>query len=208
MNIPDDLLDEVREKMGADPAHGFEHVMRVCVNAAMICRMEGVEDRLVLCAALLHDVVSYPKSDRRSKSSAVESAAAAEAILGRHGFPAGDIRIVSEAIRVHSFSRGAVAKTIESMILQDADRLDALGAVGLARVFSTGGMLGRRLYNPVDPFCKNRAPDDAVWTVDHFFQKLLKLESLMNTDSGKIEARKRTRLLRVYLEHLNEEIYP
>ena len=208
MNIPDGLLDDVRAMMGKDPAHDFEHVMRVCANAGMICNLEGVDDRLVLCAALLHDVVSYPKSDRRSKSSALESAAVAETILGRHGFLAEDIGIVSEAIRCHSFSSGVVAKTMESMILQDADRLDALGAVGLARVFSTGGALGRGLYDPDDPFCKNRDPDDTVWTVDHFFQKLLKLESLMNTESGKTVARTRTRLLREYLKHLGDEIHP
>lgn len=208
MNIPEDLIDEARNMMGNDPAHDFEHVMRVCINAGMICRMEGVDDRLVLCAALLHDVASYPKSDRRSKSSAMKSAMVAETILGRHKFSAEDIRIVSGAIRDHSFSEGIAAKTTEAMILQDADRLDALGAVGLARVFSTGGMLGRRLYNSDDPLCKNRAPDDTVWTVDHFFQKLLKLESLMNTKSGKTEAKKRTQLLREYLRHLDAEIHP
>ena len=208
MGIPKNLIDEVRRMMGNDPAHDFEHVMRVCMNARMICRMEDVDDRLVLCAALLHDVVSYPKSDRRSKSSAMESSMVAKTILDRHRFSAEDIEVVSGAIRDHSFSGGAVAKTIEAMILQDADRLDALGAVGLARVFSTGGMLGRHLYNSDDPFCKNRAPDDAVWAVDHFFQKLLKLESLMNTESGKIEAKKRTQLLLEYLRHLDQEIHP
>ena len=208
MGIHENLIDEVRKMMGNDPAHDFEHVMRVCMNARMICRMEDVDNRLVLCAALLHDMVSYPKSDRRSRSSAMESAMVAKTILNRHGFSDEDIKIVSGAICDHSFSGGAVAKTTEAMILQDADRLDALGAVGLARVFSTGGMLGRRLYNSDDPFCKNRAPDDTVWTVDHFFQKLLKLELLMNTESGKTEAKKRTRLLREYLIHLDKEIHP
>ncbi len=209
MRIPGKMIDEVRGMMaGHDPAHDFEHVMRVCRNARMICRMEGADDRLVLCAALLHDVVSYPKSDRRSESSSLESARVSAALLLRHGFSVDDAKAVSEAVHDHSFSRGASPRTPEAMILQDADRLDALGAIGIARVFSTGGALGRTLYNPDDPFCRERSPDDAAWTVDHFFQKLLKLESMMNTESGRTEAQKRTRLLREYLGHLDGEIHP
>lgn len=210
MSIPGKMIDEVRGMMaGHDPAHDFEHVMRVCRNASMICRMEGADDRLAPCAALLHDVASYPKSDRRSESSSLESARVSEALLLRHGFSAEDARTVSEAVRDHSFSRGAPPpRTREAMILQDADRLDALGAIGIARVFSTGGALGRMLYNADDPFCRERTPDDAAWTVDHFFQKLLKLESLMNTESGRTEAQKRTGLLREYLGHLDGEIHP
>ncbi len=97
-------------------------------------------------------------------------------------------------------------KTLEGKILQDADRLDALGAIGIARVFATGGSLKRPFYNIDDPFCKRRIPDDHTWTVDHFFQKLLKLESLMNTKSGKAEAKKRTRILREFLNQLKHEI--
>ena len=67
--------------------------------------------------------------------------------------------------------------------------MDAIGAIGIARVFATGGSLKRPFYNIDDPFCKTRTPDDRTWTVDHFYQKLLKLESLMNTKSGKIEAK-------------------
>ncbi|MBT8242244.1 MAG: phosphohydrolase, partial [Nitrosopumilus sp.] len=91
-------------------------------------------------------------------------------------------------------------------ILQDADRLDALGAIGIARVFATGGSLKRPFYNTDDPFCKTRKPDDKIWTVDHFYQKLLKLESTMNTKSGKIEATKRTRVLRGFLKQLKQEL--
>ena len=96
--------------------------------------------------------------------------------------------------------------TLEGKILQDADRLDALGAIGIARVFATGGSLKRPFYNIDDPFCNVRNPDDKVWTVDHFYKKLLKLESLMNTKSGKIEAKKRTKVLKEYLKNLKQEI--
>jgi len=94
--------------------------------------------------------------------------------------------IISDAIRDHSFSQNKTPESIVGKILQDADRLDALGAIGIARVFATGGSLKRPFYNIDDPFCKTRKPDDKIWTVDHFYQKLLKLESLMNTKSGKL----------------------
>ena len=84
--------------------------------------------------------------------------------------------------------------------------MDALGAIGIARVFATGGSLVRPFYNPDDPFCKNRIPDDKMWTVDHFFQKLLKLESLMNTKTGKMEAKIRTSVLKEFLNRLKQEL--
>ena len=104
------------------------------------------------------------------------------------------------------FHRKKLPATIEGKILQDADRLDALGAIGIARVFATGGSLKRPFYNIDDPFCKSRSPNDKIWTVDHFFQKLLTLESLMNTKSGKSEAKKRTKVLKDYLKQLKQEL--
>ena len=127
-------------------------------------------------------------------------------ILEKFDFSKEEITIISDAIRDHSFSQNKIPKTSEGKILQDADRLDALGAIGIARVFATGGSLNRPFYNINDPFCKKRLPDDETWTVDHFFQKLLKLESLMNTKSGKAEAKKRTRILKEFLNQLKQEI--
>ena len=80
------------------------------------------------------------------------------------------------------------------------------GAIGIARVFLTGGALGRHLYNPEDPFCKNREPDDGMWNLDHFYTKLLKLEDGMNTETGRRLAKRRGKVLRRYLTDLEEEI--
>ena len=206
MKVIDSIKNEVKKIMDNDSAHDFEHVMRVYKNAQKICILENANEKLVLSAALLHDIVSYPKSDKRSKLSSIQSAKKSEQILKKYNFSKDEIGIISDAIRDHSFSQNTTPRTLEGKILQDADRLDALGAIGIARVFATGGSLKRPFYNIDDPFCKTRTPDDKTWTVDHFFQKLLKLESLMNTKSGKIEAKKRTSTLKEFLKQLKQEI--
>jgi len=203
------LKGQVRKKVGKnDPAHDFEHIMRVYNNAKRLAKMEGINPRLVLAATLLHDIVSYSKSDPRSKNSSVESAAKAKQILGKYNYTREEIRIISDAIRDHSFSRGTVPETMVGKILQDADRLDAVGAIGIARTFSVGGAEKRPFYNIQDPFCKTRSPEDTKWTLDHFYKKLLLLEKKMNTDSAKLEARKRVKIMRQFLDVLREEIHP
>lgn len=206
MNVVDLIKNEVKYILKNDPAHDYQHVMRVYRNTKKICDEENVDSKLVLCAALLHDLVSYPKSDKRSKLSSIESAVKGKKILKKFNFPEHEIKIISDAIEDHSFSRNVVPKTIEGKILQDADRLDALGSIGLARVFATSGSLNRAFYHPDDPFCENRKPDDGVWTLDHFFQKLLKIGALMNTKSAKIEARERTFVMKSFLDQLRKEI--
>ena len=206
MSVINSISNDVKKIIENDSAHDFEHIMRVYKNAKKLCKQEKVNEKLVLCAVLLHDIISYPKSDKRSKNSSIDSAKKAKTLLKRYDFTENEITIISDAIRDHSFSQKKTPKTIEGKILQDADRLDALGAIGIARVFATGGSLKRPFYNIDDPFCKKRNVDDKTWTLDHFFQKLLKLEFLMNTKSGKIEAKKRTRILKEYLKQLKNEI--
>ena len=146
MVVINSLKDEVKKIMNNDTAHDFEHVMRVYKNAKKICQQEKVNEKLVLSAALLHDIVSYPKSDKRSKKSSLESAKKSKQILKKYDFSKEELIVISDAIRDHSFSQNKVPSTIEGKILQDADRLDALGAIGIARVFATAGSLKRPFY--------------------------------------------------------------
>ena len=206
MNVINLLKQEVHDLMINDAAHDFDHIMRVFKNAQNICKKENANEKLVLSAVLLHDVISYPKSDKRSKLSSIKSAEESKKILKKFNFTKEEIQIISDAIRDHSFSRNVIPTTLEGKILQDADRLDAIGAIGIARVFAVGGSEKRPFYNIQDPFCNSRIPDDKIWTLDHFYRKLLKLESLMNTKSGKIEAKKRTRVLKDFLNELKKEI--
>ncbi|MFB5647120.1 MAG: HD domain-containing protein [Candidatus Nitrosomaritimum yanchengensis] len=206
MDVLDSLKNEIKLKISNDSAHDFDHIMRVYKNAQKICKNEKVNSKLVLCAVLLHDIISYPKSDKRSKLSSIKSAEASTKILKKYDFTEDEIQIISEAIRDHSFSQNKTPKTIEGKILQDADRLDAIGAIGIARVFAVAGSENRSFYSPDDPFCKNRSPDDQKWTLDHFYKKLLLLESLMNTKSGKSEAKRRTIVLKNFLSELKKEL--
>ena len=206
MTVLDLIKTDIKKIMHNDTAHDFDHIMRVYKNAQQIIKKEKANEKLVLSAVLLHDIVSFPKSDKCSKNSSIESAKKAKIILKKYDFTLDEITIVCDAISEHSFSQKKIPKTIEGKILQDADRLDALGAIGIARVFATGGSLRRSFYNLDDPFCKKRIPDDKTWTLDHFFEKLLKLEFLMNTKSGKIEAKKRTKILKDFLKQLKYEI--
>ena len=206
MNVIDSIKNEVIKIMDNDPAHDFDHIMRVYANAEKIAKKEKADKKLVLSAALLHDIVSYPKSSKRAKFSSIDSAKKSKIILKKYGFSEKEIIIVSDAIEDHSFSQNKTPETLEGKILQDADRLDALGAIGIARVFGTSGSLNRPFYNINDPFCTERSPDDNLWAVDHFFNKLLKLESMMNTKSGKIEAKKRTKVLKEFLKQLKDEV--
>ncbi len=206
MKVLDSIKNEVITIMDNDPAHDFEHVMRVYNNAQKITKKENANQKLVLSAALLHDIVSYPKSSKRSKFSSIDSAKKSKLILKKYDFTTEETTIISDAIADHSFSQNKIPQTLEGKILQDADRLDALGAIGIARVFATSGSLNRSFYNIDDPFCNKRNPNDNLWAVDHFFNKLLKLESMMNTKSGKIEAKKRTKVLKEFLKQLKNEV--
>ncbi len=206
MNKIDELQSYVRERIQNDPAHDFDHIMRVYNNAKMIAKHEKVDLHLVLVATLLHDIVTFPKSDRRSKTASIRSAKEAQKILKKQGYSKKDIAIVCDAIRDHSYSRNKIPKTMVGKVLQDADRLDALGAIGIARTFAVGGAESRLIYNRLDPFCQKREPDDKSWTVDHFYRKLLVLEKKMNTKFAKKEARKRTKVMRDFLLELKREI--
>ena len=185
-----------------DPAQDFEHIKRVYRNAEKICKTENGNKKLILSAVLLHDIVKI----KNQKDSAIKSAKLSEKILKENNFFDDEIKIISDAIKEHSFSKGKIPSSIEGKILQDADRLDAIGAIGLARVFSFSGSNNRPFYDPNDPFSRNRSVNDNKWALDHFFEKLLTLEKKMNTKTGKILAKNRTKILKNFLKELKSEI--
>ena len=203
MNQLENLKKIAKNKLAKnDPAHDFEHVMRVYRNAEKISKTENGNKKLILSAVLLHDIIKI----KNRKDSALKSAKFSEKILKENHFLDNEIKIISDAIKEHSFSKGKTPSTIEGKILQDADRLDAIGAIGLARVFSFSGSNNRSFYDPNDPFSKNRSLDDNKWALDHFYEKLLTLEKKMNTRTGKTLAKKRTKILENFIKELKTEI--
>ena len=194
------------EKSSHDNAHDLAHIRRVVANAEKILLYESGDREVVSAAAWLHDCVVLPKNHPDRKQASKMAAQKAAVFLESAGFPNSKIEAVSHAIEAHSFSAGIKPKSIEAKIVQDADRLDALGAIGIARCFAVGGQLNRPLYDPDDPFCESRLPDDLRWTIDHFYAKLFKLPETMNTESAKQEAKKRVDFMEIYLEKLSTEI--
>ena len=207
-------LEEIMRKVELllhyqSPAHDFEHVQRVYRNAEMISKKEeGADLDIVLAAALLHDLVVYPKGSTRTINSAYDSAKIAKKILSEYKwYPAQKIEKVVDVIRIHSYSKKLTPSTLEGKILQDADRLDAIGAIGIARTFSVGGSENRSLYNPKDPFCESdRELDDTRWTLDHIKRKLLILKNSMHTKTAKEIAEQRTDFIESFLKQLRKEI--
>jgi uncharacterized protein len=190
-----------------DPAHDFHHIMRVYKNAKLIGQREGADMDVLLPAVLLHDIIVYPKGSAESSRSSDESADLAEKILQSYGYSQDDINRVSYCIRSHSYAKGLVPASLEGRILQDADRLDALGAIGIARTFSISGSEKRTFYKADDPFCRSiRDLDDRQWTLDHFQTKLLKLKDSMHTRTAKKIAKERTIFMMLFIRQLQKEI--
>lgn len=196
-----DLRDAAeRACIGRPPAHDFLHVLRVEELARRIAHAEGGRVEVVATAALLHELVNLPKDHPESHRSGDLCAEAALQLLRDHPL-GGEIAL---CIRDHAYSKGAAPRTRESAIVQDADRLDAIGAIGIARCFATTSEMMRPFYSPSDPFCRTRAPDDKSWGIDHFYRKLLRIE--FHTATAEALARPRRAFLAAYLEQLEREI--
>lgn len=197
----------VRERMASnDPAHDLMHIERVVANARHLAASEGVRVEIVVPAAWLHDCVTLPKdSPQRAQASRLAAAEAAR-LLAEWGCEPDWLSEITHAIEAHSFSGGIEPRSIEAKVVQDADRLEALGAVGLARTLMLGGFMRKPLYKPDDPFCEKGAPDDRRAVIDHCYAKLLHLTGTMQTAAGRREAEIRTVLIERFLDELRREL--
>ena len=193
---------------GSDPAHGLVHLRRVVATAVRLATEEGARIDIVLPAAWLHDCVHVAKDSPDRPLASHLAAAHAISFLQQAGYPSEALPEIAHAIEAHSYSAGIPPRTVEAKVVQDADRLDALGAIGIARCVAVGAALGRSLYEPDDPFCERRQPDDSGASVDHFYTKLLKLAGTMQTAAGRREAGRRTAFIHAFIEQLRSEIGP
>ena len=205
------LLAEARDRDAAhvvpDPTHDAAHLLRVALWTLRLgAGADGVDAREAIAAALLHDAVHVPKNSPERAKASERSAEFAAARLVALGFAPDAVARIAAAVRDHSFSRGAVPESALGRALQDADRLEALGAIGLLRTISTGVRMGGEWFHPESPFAHGRDLDDTKYSVDHFFAKLLGLPETMRTGEGRVEAQRRRALLRTFLNALADEL--
>lgn len=166
-------------------SHDEKHVERVVRLAKFIAKKEGADLDVVLTAARLHDLA------RDCKNHAVESAERAREILKKTGKKKEFIEAVTHAIESHSFSSGTEPRTLEAKVLSDADKLDAIGAIGVARAFLYSGEKGRGIEE----------------TLKHFEEKLLKLKDLLYTETARNLAEERHEFLRLFYEQIKKELH-
>lgn len=190
---------------GFDASHDMQHIDRVLVNANRILATEQEANPLIVTlGVLLHDVED-PKYHN------IENPTVRE-LLARYSLEEAIIQDIVAGIEAVSFSGGneGDVPSIEAAIMRDADRLDAIGAVGIARAFAFGGARNRKLYNleevPRDEMTEAAYRKKEVATVTHFYEKLLKVKGLMVTDEGKRLAKERHSFMESFLQQLHEEI--
>ncbi|OZI41296.1 hydrolase [Bordetella genomosp. 5] len=187
--------------LDGDAAHDLTHLRRVWGTALELARGHPEADVLVvMAAAYLHDLVNLPKNHPQRAQASTLAARKARAALADAGFPADRLDAVAHAIEAHSYSAGIEPRTLEACIVQDADRLDALGPVGLARMLHAGASLGRAMAHPDDPLAQARPLDDSRYTLDHIEVKLATLPATMRTAAGRALGEARLAWMRDFRE--------
>ncbi len=202
-----DFLLRAFDANGTDGSHDLSHIARVWRNATRIARTEpGTDTELLLAAVVLHDCVAVEKDSPLRDQASRLSGARARDIVAPLGWDAGRVDGLVHAIETHSFSAGLTPVTREAMIVQDADRLDAIGAIGIARCFHVGGRMGGALYHPGDPGAETRDLDDRAYALDHFPAKLFKVAEGFLTPEGQRMAAARARLMRDFVAAFRAEV--
>lgn len=204
-SLADILLPHALEP-AEDGAHDLSHLQRVWHNVRTLQAQENGDLEVLLAAVLLHDCVAVEKnSPLRSQASRLAAEKAAT-LLTTLDWPTAKILAVTHAIEAHSFSANITPTTLEARIIQDADRLDSLGMLGVARTFYIAGRMGSALYDPQDPEATARDYDDQRFCLDHFQTKLLHLADGFQTTTGQQLARIRHQRLKGFMELFKEEI--
>ncbi|TFW09861.1 HD domain-containing protein [Oxalobacteraceae bacterium OM1] len=200
------LLAFVAAERHDDGAHDLNHLHRVWRNASALAAEHPEADLLVIEAACyLHDIVNLPKNHPDRSQASRLAAERAVALLAGAGFPAERLDAVAHAIEAHSFSAGIPPRSIEARIVQDADRIDALGAVGIARLFYIAGQMRSALAHPDDALAAHRPLDDRAYALDHIAVKLARLPAAMQTEAGRRLAARRLEQALAFRDAFAEE---
>jgi len=192
---------------GADATHDFDHVLRVLALAERIGRAEGADLKIVRAATLLHDV-GRAMDEAAGRDHAAFGAEYVWEILAAH--PAAQVKAVSHAIAAHRFRTGPAPETLEAQVLFDADKLDAIGAVGVARAFAYGGARGQRLWAPTEEvdvarWMEEGDDPDTHTPVHEFIVKLSRLKDRLFTPTGRAIAEERHAYMVAFFERFDAE---
>ena len=206
--IREKLIEIAKERISnGDISHDLEHTLRVLSNAENISKIEGGDLEVIIPAALFHDLIVYPKNHKDRYKSQEESAEQAGLILkSLKEFPEEKIEKVKICILQCSFSKGIMPEMLESKILQDADGLEATGAISIMRTFASSSQMKRIFYDPKDPFCKTREPSPFEYGIDVFYSILFKATDKMHTKTAKVISIRRTKFLVSFLDELKLEL--
>jgi uncharacterized protein len=199
------LLPYVEDDAG-DGSHDLSHLLRVWNNARRLQAEEGGELRILVAAVLLHDCVHVEKNSPLRSQASTLSGERAQQILSSLGWAAKDAQRVAHAVQAHSYSAQITPQTLEAKIVQDADRLDAIGAIGVARCFYVAGRMGSGLYEAQDPQAEQRPLQDARYALDHFPAKLFRLQEGFQTAAGAAMAQARQQRMRGFVEQFLSEL--
>jgi uncharacterized protein len=189
-----------------DGAHDVWHLRRVWALAQQIAAVEGGDLAVIEAACFLHDIVNPPKDSPVRAQAAALSAAHAIGFMTAQGMAEPQVNNVAHAVEAHSFSAGVTPRTIEAQVVQDADRLEALGALGIARCFNVSGQMDAALFHGGDPMAQDRALNDRAYALDHFEVKLLRIAETLNTPTARALAQTRVEFMKTFRAQLLAEI--
>jgi uncharacterized protein len=189
-----------------DPSHDWAHIGRVMSTARKLADGEDIDLPCLLAAVCCHDIVNLPKNHPERSNASTLAAEKAGPLLQEAGFNTAEIAKTKQIIIEHSFSKGLKPSSLEAAILQDSDRLDTLGAIGVLRCASVNTQMKSSFYDPFDPLAEDRELNDKEFMVDHYFVKIFKLPDMMNTPKAKAMALQRVDYMKGFLQTLLGEI--
>jgi len=205
--VDDSVFEKIRsrsEEFFRLSHHDKSHVERVYNLALRIAKEERADMDVVKAAVLLHDVARAMEDEGKIADHAMESARMARKTLEEVNFPKEKTARVIHCIEAHRFRKGVKASSLEAKILQDADRLDIIGAIGIARVFMRGGWSNQPMYDPTIP-PKEKYDGRSSTPVNHIYEKILKVKDTINTKTAKQIAGERHRFVEQFLDRLLKE---
>lgn len=205
--LPDSIFEKIKDRSKQFlklSHHDRSHVERVYNLAVRIAEEENGDLDVVKAAALLHDIARAREDKGAIVDHATEGAKMARKILEEVDFPKQKMDKVLYCIETHRFKAGLNAKNLEAKILQDADRLDIIGAIGIARVFTRGGWGNKPIYDPSIP-PKEKYDGKSLTSLNHIHEKILKVKNSINTSSAKKIAEQRHKFVEQFVERLFKE---